>query len=506
MDFLQALVLAARGLACVTITSCLVVCIYRLRFHPLNQYPGPLIAKLSDFYGAFYAANTTLHLRTLQDHQTFGSVIRQGPNKLVFNTSNALYDIYQNDRITKARVYLVLQRAPNSYGLFNSIDRSIHQKKRKLLGPVVNDRSMQAFEAFMHSQIDVFVQDLLSSCQKQPTTPVNMTEKFTYLTIDIMENSYTTSSYFLNIALQLPFLSHVRFSNFRLLRAFLRGKKYRSILQKMIRSRLAEGTNAKHTLFFMTDTLRVSDNDEVFIEEIRSEATFLLSAGSDTMSTCLSALFFYLSRNADCYRKVAAEIRSKFTNSDSIRGGPRLSDCSYLRACIDEALRMSLPIAGTLWRELIEESDNMDAGPLVIDGHIIPRGTHIGVNIYALHHNEAYFPEPFTFKPDRFLHGDVQGEERSRKAFAPFSLGARGCMGRSMAYLELSLIVAKVLWHFDFTQAPDEAGRLGESAYWESRGRRERINEYQTNDIFGAIHQGPCLIFKPRGEGFAAST
>ncbi|KAI0485705.1 cytochrome P450 [Xylaria cf. heliscus] len=523
MDFLQTLVPAARGLTYVTITFCLVAWVYRLCLHPLSQYPGPLLAKLSDFYGAFYAANTTLHFKTLQDHETFGSVIRQGPNKLVFNTSTALYDIYQNERITKARVYLVSQRAPNAYGLFNSIDRSIHQRKRKLLGPVVNDRSTRAFEASMLGQIDVFIQGLLSSCQEQPTKPVDLTERFTYLATDIMgefvfgyplnlqtNETYrfmtdTTSSYFLNIALQLPFLSHIRISNLRPLRAFLRGKSYRSILQKMIRSRLAEGPDAKHNLFFMTDTLRVSDDDEVFIEEIRSEATFLLSAGSDTISTCLSALFFYLSRNADCYQKVTAEIRTKFSSSDSIRGGPCLSDCSYLRACIDESMRMSPPIAGTLWREQIVGSD-ADAGPLLIDGHIIPPGTHVGVNIYALHHNEEYFPEPFTFKPERFLSGDVQGGEQSRKAFAPFSLGARGCMGRSMAYLELSLIAAKILWHFDVTRTPDEAGRLGESVYWKLRGRRERINEYQTNDIFGAIHHGPYLLFKPREEGSTAST
>ncbi|KAI1307149.1 cytochrome P450 [Xylaria venustula] len=514
MDTLQALIVAVKGLACVTITFSAIACIYRLRFHPLRQYPGPLMAKLSDFYGAFYAASSTLHLRTFQDHQKFGSVIRQGPNKLVFNTITALHDIYQNERITKSRAYLITQRAPESYGLFNALDKTMHQKKRKLLGPTLNDRSIQTFEASMHRQIDIFIGDLLSLCQKQPTTSVNMSEKITHLTIDIMgdfvfgyplnlqmNDTYrfmadTTSSYFFNIALQLPFLAHLRISNFRQLRKFLRGKRYRDILRRMIKSRLAAGPDAKHNLFFMTDTLRVSDDDEVFIEEIRSEATFLLSAGSDTMSTCLSALFFYLSRNADCYQKLTMEIRSKFSSSDSITGGRRLSDCSYLRACIDEALRMSPPIAGTLWREqTVESNREAKAARLVIDGHIIPRGTHIGVNTYALHHNEAYFPDAFAFKPERFLD---QGAEQARKAFNPFSLGARGCMGRSMAYLELSLIVAKVLWHLDFTQAPGETGRLGESTYWRLRGRRERIDEYQTYDVFGAVHEGPCLVFEPR--------
>ncbi|KAK5631090.1 hypothetical protein RRF57_006805 [Xylaria bambusicola] len=134
-----------------------------------------------------------------------------------------------------------------------------------------------------------------------------MTERLDYLTMDIMgqfvfgcplnlqgEVAYrfmtdTTANFFLNIALQLPFLSKARISNLRRLRALLRGTGYRQILQKMIRNRLAEGRNAKHNLLFMTDTLRVSDDNETFIEEIWSEATFFLSAGS-----CSLASIFHL--------------------------------------------------------------------------------------------------------------------------------------------------------------------------------------------------------------------
>ncbi|KAI0160160.1 cytochrome P450 [Xylariaceae sp. FL1272] len=514
MESLRAIILTAIGIAYVVIPYWVAVCFYRVCFHPLSRYPGPVFAKLTDLYGALYAANTTLHRRTLQDHHTFGSVIRHGPNKLVFNTVKALNDIYQNERITKSRAYLVSQRAPDAHGLFNSIDEHIHQRKRKLLGPVVNDRSTRAFESSMMKHIDIFLRDLMNSHSWQPNVAVDMTVKFTYLTIDIMgefvfgyplelqtNDTYrfmadTTASYFLNIAMQLPLLSRVHVSHFRSLRALLRGKEYRSVLRKMIKSRLSEGKDAKHKLFFMTDTLRILEDDELFIEEIRSEATFLLSAGSDTMSTCLSALFFYLSRSPACYKQLTTEIRRNFVSGNDIRSGSRLSNCIYLRACIDEALRMSPPIAGTLWREPINATD--DTSPLIIDGHVIPSGTHIGVNIYALHHNETYFPEPFTFMPERFLGGNEQGDERVRQAFAPFSLGPRGCMGRSMAYLELSLIVAKVLWYFDFTRAPGESGRMGESTYWRSRGKAERINEYQTGDVFGATHEGPCLLFKAR--------
>lgn len=49
-------------------------------------------------------------------------------------------------------------------------------------------------------------------------------------------------------------------------------------------------------------------------------------------------------------------------------------------------------------------------GELIVDGHIIPRGTLVGVNPYAVMHNEEYYPEPFVFWPERWLdEGDRKG-------------------------------------------------------------------------------------------------
>ncbi|KAG8425885.1 hypothetical protein J3459_008675 [Metarhizium acridum] len=128
---LPRVVVYATGLAVVYLVS---LALYRLLLHPLRKYPGPFTAKLSDLYGAFYAFHTVLHERTLDDHAKYGSVVRHGPNKLVFSSVRALRDIYQNNDVTKSRAYLVSQRAPGVYGLFNAIDQSLHQKKRKLVG------------------------------------------------------------------------------------------------------------------------------------------------------------------------------------------------------------------------------------------------------------------------------------------------------------------------------------------------------------------------------------
>lgn len=63
---------------------------YRTLLHPLSNYPGPLAAKLTDAYSGFFAYRKSLHLTTWENQQKYGPVVRQDPNKLVFNSIRAL--------------------------------------------------------------------------------------------------------------------------------------------------------------------------------------------------------------------------------------------------------------------------------------------------------------------------------------------------------------------------------------------------------------------------------
>lgn len=136
-----------------------------------------------------------------------------------------------------------------------------------------------------------------------------------------------------------------------------------------------------------------------------------------------------------------------------------------------------------------------------MDGHVVPPGTQVGVCTYALHHNEKYFPGPSAFRPERWLVGE-SGEKalaEMHSAFAPFSVGARSCAGKSMAYLEASLVIARTLWFVDFEPAPGELGEAGAGKPG-AKGGRERPEEFQLYDIFSATHDGPNLMFRYRGE------
>lgn len=217
-----------------------------------------------------------------------------------------------------------------------------------------------------------------------------------------------------------------------------------------------------------------------------------LSAG-DTTKTALAALLFYLSRNPEPYELLTREIRSHLESAKDINS-QTLAACNYLRACIDESLRMSSPATGILWREQLPDSPE----PFIVDGHTIPRGTVVGVNIYSVHHNPDYFYDPFSFCPARWLEDGTSAEKKKKKvmrdAFMPFSVGPRGCAGKAMAYLEISLVVAKLLWCFDFAQAPGLWGDVGAGGPHVGDGRT-RPGEFQLYDHFSASHDGPYLTF-----------
>ena len=126
--------------------------------------------------------------------------------------------------------------------------------------------------------------------------------------------------------------------------------------------------------------------------------------GFDTSAITLASLLLYLAYNPSTCEKLVSEVRTNFAKFSAIRSGPALLSCTYLYACINEALRMSPATPGALWREVLE-------GGLFLDGHHIPAGYEVATSIYAIHHNEAYFPDSYAFRPERWIPGQMLSPE-----------------------------------------------------------------------------------------------
>lgn len=211
----------------------------------------------------------------------------------------------------------------------------------------------------------------------------------------------------------------------------------------------------------------------------------------------MAATLFYLVRNPAALAKVTEEIRGKFVDVEQIIHGPALGSCTYLRACVDEAMRMSPSVGGILPREVLP-------GGITIEGNFIPAGTVVGTPHYTIHHNEAYYPKPYSYVPERWMVGaknPLTGTEtvqddvsRASSAFCPFSIGPRGCIGKGLAYVEMTTTLARTLFLYDVRKAVAEAdpSEGHPSLEW----GRHRPDEFQLVDTFTSAKKGPVLEFR----------
>ncbi|TEY71251.1 hypothetical protein BOTCAL_0097g00050 [Botryotinia calthae] len=357
--------------------------VYRLTFHPFAKYPGPRWAKITDLYSAYHSLRGTLHIRALQAHDKYGSVVRLGPNKLVFNSAEALQEIYTSKDVQKSKGYAALVTTPGVHNVHNSVEFSTHKHKRRVISKGFTIPSLLAFEPTMISTVNLLIQNLAmasikSKSQDNWSSPINMGTSFKHMSLDVMGefgfgqsfNLQTSSdNHFLpemiagilirgGVLLQCQAFRKMGIERFLNRKVHTAVRKYHSTVSKLVADRLKEDKNAKSDLFsFIFDAQYSIDGKHENIEtmtesELFTESGFLLAAGSDTSSTTLSALLFYLSRYPKCYEKVTAEIRSTFSSLSEIHSGPKITSLKYLRACIEEALRMSPPLGSALWREV----------------------------------------------------------------------------------------------------------------------------------------------------------
>ena len=82
----------------------------------------------------------------------------------------------------------------------------------------------------------------------------------------------------------------------------------------------------------------------------------------------------------------------------------------------------------------------------------IPRSHQVLFNLWGHHHDPDLFPEPYVFKPERFLtdHGDIVSPgDHPRNMMAAFGFGPRSCAGEALATSRLFLAISNLMRLFD---------------------------------------------------------
>lgn len=245
--------------------------------------------------------------------------------------------------------------------------------------------------------------------------------------------------------------------------------------------------------YWLTHAVDSETKQPYTVPEVAMESVLLWNAGTNGPSMALAGCFFYLSCYPEALERLTAEIRNTFATAEEIRAGPKLMSCAYLQAVIDEVIRLCPANPGELPRQVM-------VGGQVVDGISFPQNTLLGVSAYAIHHNPEHFPDPFKFRPERWIvdaeNGvDSESVSRARAAFFSFSIGGSACIGKPLAYQEISTTLARVLYRFDIRRKPGDGLGAGNPAL--EAGRRNP-NEFQLDDVHAVITAGPMIEFKRR--------
>ncbi|XP_072989764.1 indole-2-monooxygenase-like [Typha latifolia] len=166
----------------------------------------------------------------------------------------------------------------------------------------------------------------------------------------------------------------------------------------------------------------------------------MFSAGTDTSYITLEWAMAELMKDSESMKKLQEEVR-RIANGKEMVKEDDLIEMSYLRAVIKETLRLHPAVPLLLPRESMEDCQ--------IEGYQIPKRTRVIINAWAINRDPKYWKAAQEFHPERFLESSVD-YKGSDFQFIPFGAGRRICPGMTFAISTLELMLANLIYHFNW--------------------------------------------------------
>jgi cytochrome P450 len=174
---------------------------------------------------------------------------------------------------------------------------------------------------------------------------------------------------------------------------------------------------------------RDEDGEGMSDAELRDQLLTLLMAGHETTATALAWAFDLLFRAPEAMERLRGEVEG--------------DEHAYLDAVAEETLRLR-PVVPFVGREL--------RVPMPLAGHPLAAGTVVMPSIYLTHTRADLYPDPYAFRPERFLEGSPE-----TYSWIPFGGGTRRCIGAAFAQVEMRVVLRTVLRSVELRPASDMA-------------------------------------------------
>ncbi|KAJ2704915.1 hypothetical protein FB645_002868 [Coemansia sp. IMI 203386] len=443
--------------------------IYRLYFTPLHKIPGSFLCKIS---GLHYQVNAILGRfgqLSIDDYYKYGNIYVLGPNIVAICDPADCRTILKSHRFPKGPIYDDV--AIHGETLFTTRSPEVSNTRRKQIGPAFTHSSLNAMEPVLIecgiNSIRNKWDELISQSSDKTCAEINYFSHFSLATFDIVGtlsygqrfqtlknsqsqitrwifdyNKLTMINVILKVVERLPLNLVFR----KLIKSKDDFVAYGDAIVQNRRHQLISGElseKPKDILQALLDSEDPESKTKMTPKEISAETIELFLAGSDSTSLTLTWAMHYLLLYPDVYRKAVDEVRGNFPYSHTITYNEGKTRLPYVEACIYEALRIHA-VSGTPLPRVVPK------GGVTLQGHFLPEGTFIGVNIAGANHHKETWKEPRKFMPERFI-----DNEKAKQNVMSFSSGVRVCPGRNLAQYEMLTLLSNILKDYDLELPKD---------------------------------------------------
>ncbi|CAI6310738.1 unnamed protein product [Periconia digitata] len=434
--------------------------VYRLFFHPLRSFPGPRLAAATSWYEAYYEIiqRGQFSRKISQLHDRYGPIIRVTPNEIHIRDSRFFETVYpRNAHLDKEGWN---KKFGSEEGILPTVHGAVHKRRRAALLPSFSRRSILEFIHIIHRHVDTFEARMQEfEARKEP---INLSDAFPALTGDIIMDYFFG---FNQGQLKSPqFASfHAAFKNMGTTGHVASQWPFILPLMNKIPNNIVEWLQPeakplidfrRHNAELIAQTLQGTDiktNDApktIFHEILESkhlppedktqrrledEALIVVGGGVETTAYALVVATYHIINTPHIYARLHADLVAAFPNSSAI-DLKVLEQLPYLKACIMECTRLSYGLSARNPRTHNE--------PVIYKDWVIPARTCLSMSIPDLSHDEEFFPNSKEFRPERWL-GDAKTADGTPldKYMVSFGRGTRSCLGISLAWTELYLVL-----------------------------------------------------------------
>ena len=410
-----------------------------------SENRGPVIDVPAKRFYPLGPLSKSLHFLTHQGDLLFGDAVRHGGAPLRYRLRGApapVVVIYEPGDIKKLMTADEAD-APSSVrqsplapivgpdSVLTSIGER-HRQQRALLLPRFHGKAVAAYQESIQRATDI-------GLRNWPTgKPVPLADIAQQITLDVImsaifgipdpqhatpaESAMRTAILRLLRLSTTPLAMVTQIANMRSERPvgalkLVLGYVDRTVYKVMDERRAAGDHDSRDDIMALLLSARTEDGKPLPDSEIRDELMTLLLAGHETTANSVAWTFERLTRNPAVY----AQAREAATSNDD----------AYVEALVNESMRVR-PVVPIIGRELL--------APFEFSGTRIEPGNTALVSILLLHHRDDLYPDPFEFRPERFL-----GVRPNPHHLMPFGGGIRRCLGAPLAVAELHTVVGEIL-------------------------------------------------------------